>query len=45
MAGDIERVIPGHTGDFAYAVLDFDGTLSLVREAAGCHDPLFRGRA
>lgn len=32
MAGDIERVIPGHTGDFAYAVLDFDGTLSLVRE-------------
>ena len=28
----IERISPGRTGRFRYAVLDFDGTLSLVRE-------------
>ena len=28
----IERTSPGRTGRFRYAVLDFDGTLSLVRE-------------
>lgn len=28
----IESICGGHTGDFQYAVFDFDGTLSLIRE-------------
>ena len=28
----MERIHQGHTGGFQYAVLDFDGTISLVRE-------------
>lgn len=32
MTGGIELICDGHTGEFHYAVLDFDGTISLVRE-------------
>lgn len=32
MTGSVEFVRPGPVGDFAYAVLDFDGTVSLIRE-------------
>ncbi|HIU33423.1 MAG TPA: HAD family hydrolase [Candidatus Pullichristensenella excrementigallinarum] len=32
MTGGIEFVREGRTGNFRYAVLDFDGTISLVRE-------------
>ena len=32
MNNSIERLRPGRTGAFRYAVLDFDGTLSLIRQ-------------
>lgn len=32
MSGNLEWICAGQTGAFRYAVLDFDGTLSLVRE-------------